>query len=99
MSIFLKVSYSTENWLDSFEIPLQFSFKTKQAIETGVLTKVARVEVINAVATHLVQYTRTPTPHEYQTVCKKLIRRYPTLEDPIGNGYVSIQLCMYVHVY
>ena len=55
-----------------------------------MLTKTARVEIIAALATHMVQYTRYPTPYEYQTVCKKLIQAYPNIQDPVGNGYVSI---------
>ena len=54
-----------------------------------MLTKTARVEIIAALATRMVQYTRYPTPYEYQTVCKKLIQTYPNIQDPVGNGYVS----------
>ena len=79
-------------WLDTFEVPTEFSFHTNEAIKTGVLTKSSRVEIIGALATRVLQYTRTPIPLEYQTVCKKLIEKYPTLQDPVGNGYVSKRL-------
>lgn len=55
-----------------------------------MLTKTARCEIIAAIATRMVQYTRYPTSYEYQTVCKKLIQKYPNIQDPVGNGYVSI---------
>lgn len=57
-----------------------------------MMTKAARVEIIAALATRMVQYTRYPTPHEYKTVCKKLIQTYPNIQDPVGNGYVSITI-------
>ena len=86
-------------WLDTFEVPTEFSFHTNEAIKTGVLTKSSRVEIIGALATRVLQYTRTPIPLEYQTVCKKLIEKYPTLQDPVGNGYVSKRLSYQVMTY
>ena len=71
-------------------LPREFSYTTKQAIKTGVVTKASRIEIISAMATRVVQQTRTPTPVEYQTLCRKLVLTYPTLQDPFGNGYVSL---------
>lgn len=79
----------SSSWLESFEIPTEFSHRTKESIRTGVVTKRARCEIIAALATRILQSTRYPTPNVYQTICTKLIRKFPTLQDPVGNGYVS----------
>ena len=82
----------------NFEVPSKFSRKTEEAIKTGVLPKAARCEITAALATRVLQATRYPTLNEYQTVCIKLIQKYPTLEDPVGNGYVSYKYSVIIIV-
>lgn len=64
----------------------------KKAIQSGVLTKSSRDEIVGAIASRMIQVTRTPTPSEYQGIRKKLVLEYPTLQDPFGNGCVSISV-------
>lgn len=70
-------------------MPTAFSFKTMKAIETGEMTKTARVEVVAALHTRMLQHSEYPTPQDYKLVCQKLIGVYPTLSDCNGSGYVS----------
>ena len=35
------------------------------------------------------KYTQYPTADDYNTICKLLVQKRPTLKDTIGNGYVS----------
>lgn len=66
-----------------------FSRQTMKAIETGRLTKSSRVEIISAMHDRILQIKPYPTPYEYMTVCQRLVDRFPTLQDKIGNGIVS----------
>ena len=41
---------------------------------------------------HISQHTLFPTSHEYNSLCQKLISKYPKLRDSIGStGYVSMK--------
>ena len=88
-------SHNFSDWVNSFDVPSEYSHRTKQLIRSGVLTKTARCEIIAAIATRMVQHTRYPTSHEYQTVCKMLIQKYPSIQDPVGNGYDSKVLILH----
>ena len=73
----------------TFEVPTSYSFKTMKAIRSGVVTKTARVEIIAALHTRMLQLADYPTPQDYKLVCQKLVSVYPTLGDCNGSGYVS----------
>ena len=53
------------------------------------MTKTARVEIIAALHTRMLQLADYPTPQDYKLVCQKLVSVYPTLGDCNGSGYVS----------
>ena len=53
------------------------------------MTKMARVEIIAALHTRMLQLADYPTPQDYKLVCQKLVSVYPTLGDCNGSGYVS----------
>ena len=69
------------NWHLGFKIPEldTFSGVVQQAIKTGVITGIARREVIQVVRTHILVHTVQPTSEQYITVCQKLIGKYPNL--------------------
>ena len=81
----------SKDWAHTFEVPKRFSFKTMEAITTGIITKNARIEIINAMHTRMLQYVDYPTPEQYKIVCWKLVQKYTTLQDKIGTGIVSIE--------
>ena len=52
------------------------------------MTDGCRKEIISTIALQMYQYTTYPTSEEYTTVCRRLVVKYPFLEDTIGNGIV-----------
>ena len=77
-------------WHLTFQVPSAFSSKTEKAISTGVLLKKHRIEIVQALSTSMLVYTKCPTGEHYNKVCEKLIEKYPTMKDEIGtSGYVS----------
>ena len=79
-------------WHLSFFIPelRTFSYHVKKAVATGVVSSRARREIIQVLRTYITAHTVKPTSEQYKTVCKRLIFKYPKLEDTEGKGdYVS----------
>jgi hypothetical protein len=52
------------DWAEGLALQTKFSTPTTKAIETGVLTKSARVEIVHSVATLMLMHTSRPTPHD-----------------------------------
>ena len=74
------------------------------AIKNGDILKSARVEIVAAMYTRMLQHNSYPSPYEYKVACQRLVHKYRTLEDKIGNGIVSedstyIISYMYFHWY
>ena len=66
------------------------------ALKREQLTKAARIEIVAALHTRMLQYADYPTPAEYRTVCTRLVKKYPVLGDKIGTKIVSYEdVCMY----
>jgi len=63
----------------------------KAAVKSGVFDGKARHEIIQVLKTYISARTHYPSSEQYTTVCRKLVEKYPTLRDPVGNkAYVSI---------
>jgi hypothetical protein len=77
------------DWAEGLALPTRFSTPTTKAIETGVLTKSARVEIVHSVATLMLMHTSRPTPHDLDTVSRRLIVKHPKLRDTVDKGYGS----------
>ena len=82
------------DWAEGLALPTRFSTPTTKAIETGVLTKSARVEIVHSVATLMLMHTSRPTPHDLDTV-SRLIEKHPKLRDTVDKGYVSSTFDVY----
>lgn len=76
-------------------LPVRFSSATSKAIETGILTKNSRVEIVHSLSTLILMHTSRPTPHDLDTISRRLVQKYPKLRDTVDSGYVrtSIHLC------
>ena len=74
------------DWAEGLALPTRFSTPTTKAVETGVLTKSARVEIVHSVATLMLMHT---TPHDLDTISRRLIEKHPKLRDTVDKGYVS----------
>ena len=83
------------NWAEQLHIPTRFSSEASEAIKSGVMTRAARVEINTSVATMIMVYTIRPTPDDMNTVCWRLLQKYPKLRDNSSNGYVSIIPVLY----
>lgn len=78
------------DWVYTVDIPEVFSRKTMDILSSGkAVTKNARIEIVAAIFTRMLQYKEKPTPFEYRTVCKRLVEKYPALQDQSDSGYVS----------
>ena len=73
-------------WHLNFRIPeLQtFSSFVRDAVKTGVVSSRARREIVQVLRTYVIAHTITPTSEQYTTVCRRLIAKYPKLEDTGG---------------
>ena len=78
------------NWAEHLTNPSRFSKETSGAIVSGVLTKRARVEIHNSIATLMLVHTSRPTSSDCEVVCRCLVQKYPTLKDSSDTGYVSL---------
>ena len=70
-------------WHLNFMIPPETSFTScvQQAIKTGVITAKARREIISVLRTYVVSNKVYPTSDQYNTVCRKLVSKFPNLMD------------------
>ena len=83
-------SESKSDWAQQLVLPSRFSAPTTNAIETGILTKCARVEVVHSLSTLILLHTCRPTPYDLDTISRRLIEKYPKLRDSVDKGYVSV---------
>lgn len=80
------------NWHLTFEIPdgTTFSSKVQRAIADGIVVGRVRREVVQVLRTLMLQHTKYPSRDQYNTVCEKLLIKFPKLRDDVGSlGYVS----------
>lgn len=83
---------ANQEWHVSFVIPELDVFSTHvlQAINTGVVTGSARREIVQIIRTYVLAHTCNPKSEHYNTVCRKLVDKYPKLQDTEGDSrYVS----------
>ena len=78
------------DWADNISLPTRFSKATSEAIESGVLTRRARVEIHNAVATLILVHTSRPNSNDRDIICRRLVTKVPALKDSSPSGYVSL---------
>lgn len=88
----LSSSRSHDEWHIDFQIPELdvFSAYVVNAINTGVVTGGARREIVQVLRTYVLAYTSNLTSEHYNTICRKLVDKYPKLQDTEGDSrYVS----------
>ena len=89
---------SSSDWHIQFTIPelRGFSQHVKDAVRTGVITARARREINLVLRTYMTAHTIRPTSEQYNTICKKLIAKFPKLKDTEGKSkYVSVQIFVF----
>ena len=57
------------NWVKNLTLPTRFSKAKTDAIESGVLTRKARVEIHNSLATLMLVCTSLPTTNDRGIIC------------------------------
>ena len=55
----------------------------------GIMPTTARIEIIDAMYTRMIQHRPYPTSHEYTVICHRLVEKFPNLRDSVGSGIVS----------
>ena len=80
------------DWAEQLMITVRFSGGTSEAVRSGLVTKAARIEINNSLATLMMVHTMCPTPTNLHTVCRRLVEKYPKLKDSSPIGSVSIRL-------
>lgn len=82
-------SHISSEWYVDFAIPdfHTFSSNVKEAIESGVIPGIARREIIHVLRTYMLSHTISPNSEQYNTVCRKLVTKYPKLRDTEGDSY------------
>lgn len=89
------------DWAEKVTLPPRFSAGTTAAVESRILVRKHRDEIVNSVIHVMIAYTMKPSGHEYNTICRRLIGQYPMLKDKKSEtGNVSSCLLVYgfVHV-
>ena len=67
-----------------------FSDHVREAVSTGIVTGRVRREIIQVLRTYITAHTVYPKSEQYKTVCRKLLEKFPKLEDTEGKqDYVS----------
>lgn len=59
------------------------------ALQRGVITRAARIDIVSAMHTVMMQYEPYPTSYIYQTACKRLLAKFPLIKDKTASGFVS----------
>lgn len=90
MYYYLYIRSLALDWADKFSLPTRFSKATSEAIESGVLTRRARVEIHNALATLILVHTSRPDSNDRDIICRRLVTEFPALKDSSPSGYVSL---------
>lgn len=65
-------------------------------LDSGVLSKRSRDEIVQSLSTHILVHTNRPLPDDFHTVCRRLVEKYPSLKDTVDNGYVRTKVLIYV---
>ena len=77
----------SSEWHINFLIPelRTFSQHVKDAVATGIIPGRVRRVMVQVLCTYMTAHTIRPNSEQYNTVCKKLILKYPKLSDKEGK--------------
>lgn len=87
-----------DGWEVSFIVPQQFSNGTMAGIQSGIISSRARHEIIQEVASRILNHCLYPSAKQFDVVASKLVYKFPQLADKIGRevvgtGFVSVVFC------
>lgn len=94
-------SSASDAWLSSFTIPDTFSTRAMECIRSGIVSQSARTEIIQTLATLIWVHTHYPSKEAYNTICSRLVTKYPTLGDDADDDlvpYVSTYLFVVIRI-
>ena len=75
-------------WEETFEIPSQYSESSMLAISKGELTSSARREIVQSVASKMLNNCKYPTTD--QVVASRIVEKIKGSRDSLGTGHVSL---------
>ena len=82
-----------EGWEEDFTVPTQFSERTMGVLSSGVMSKSARAEIIQATSAKMLNFCKYPTAHQCNIIAKKISTHLLNgKKDSTGTGFVSHML-------
>ncbi len=78
-----------EGWEEVFEVPTQYSESSMLAISKGELTSSARREIVQSVASKMLNKCKYPTSEQIDVVASKIVAKIKGSRDGLGTGHVS----------
>jgi len=82
-----------EGWEEDFSVPTQFSERTMGVLSSGLMSKSARAEIVQATTAKMLNFCKYPTAQQYNIVAKKIVNSLLNgKKDSTGTGFVSRML-------
>ena len=77
-------------WEETFEIPSQYSESSMLAISKGELTSSARREIVQSVASKMLNSCKYPTTDQIDVVASWIVEKIKGSRDSLRTGHVSL---------
>ena len=77
-------------WEETFAIPTQYSESSMLAISKGELTSSARREIVQSVASKMLNNCKYPTTDQIDVVASRIVEKIKGSRDSLGTGHVSL---------
>lgn len=77
-----------DGWEETFDVPTQYSESSMLAISKGELTSSARREIVQSVASKMLNNCKYPTTDQIDVVASKIVEKIKGSRDYLGTGHV-----------
>lgn len=77
-----------DGWEEAFDVPTQYSESSMLAISKGELTSSARREIVQSVASKMLNNCKYPTTDQIDVVASKIVGKIKGSRDNLGTGHV-----------
>ena len=77
-------------WEETFEIPSQYSESSMLAISKVELTSSARREIVQSVASKMLNSCKYPTTDQIDVVASRIVEKIKGSHDSLGTEHVSL---------
>lgn len=87
-----------EGWEDAFQVPTQYSESSMLAISKAELTSSTRREIVQSVASKMLNHCKYPTTDQIGVVASKIVGTIKGSRDSLGTGHVSLRNSVYCYI-